>query len=134
MRIGSGPARLRHRRAALGDKARTNVDTALAGLTPPYLDCFAWLASYPLQPGIADPVSRLRPGDAGACDSRTRIFSNLRRADFIAEWKMGRHPGAGGQWPWTNAAIIVALCFTHAAAKHQQKLSRPAPSLICRRH
>src|SRR6195256_1044012 len=85
MRIGISARRAKTAAAALGDKDPHDVELMWPGLTPPYLDLFAWLEGRADKPVNRDPVP-FRPVMLAHAIENTD-FSNLDAADFIAEWK-----------------------------------------------
>src|SRR5712664_607577 len=85
MRIGISARLAKTAAAALGDKDPHDVELMWPGLTPPYLDLFAWLEGRTGKPVNLDPVP-FRPVMLAHAIENTD-FSNLNAADFIAEWK-----------------------------------------------
>jgi DNA ligase-1 len=85
MRIGISARLAKTAAAALGDKDPHDVELMWPGLTPPYLDLFAWLEGRAGKPVNLDPVP-FRPVMLAHAIENTD-FSNLDAADFIAEWK-----------------------------------------------
>src|SRR6202000_2431616 len=71
--------------AALGDKDAHDVELLWPGLTPPYLDLFAWLEGRGEKPVNRDPAP-FRPVMLAHAIEDTD-FANLNPADYIAEWK-----------------------------------------------
>jgi DNA ligase-1 len=85
MRIGISARLAKTAAAALGDKDAHEVELIWPGLTPPYLDLFAWLDGRGEKPVNLDPAP-FRPAMlAHAIEDAD--FSNLDAADYIAEWK-----------------------------------------------
>src|SRR6266853_4130870 len=85
MRIGISARLAKTAAAALGDKDPHDVELMWPGLTPPYLDLFAWLEGHADKPVNRDPVPFRPVMLAHAIENAD--FSNLDAADFIAEWK-----------------------------------------------
>src|SRR6266849_925287 len=85
MRIGISARLAKTAAAALGDKDPHDVELMWPGLTPPYLDLFAWLEGRTGKPVNLDPVP-FRPVMLAHAIEDTD-FANLDAADFIAEWK-----------------------------------------------
>jgi DNA ligase 1 len=85
MRIGISARLAKTAAAALGDKDPHDVELMWPGLTPPYLDLFAWLEGRAGKPVNLDPVP-FRPVMLAHAIENTD-FPNLDAADFIAEWK-----------------------------------------------
>jgi DNA ligase 1 len=85
MRIGVSTRLAKTAAAALGDKDPHDVELMWPGLTPPYLDLFAWLEGRADKPVNLDPAP-FRPVMLAHAIEDTD-FANLQPADFIAEWK-----------------------------------------------
>ena len=85
MRIGISARLAKTAAAALGDKDPHDVELMWPGLTPPYLDLFAWLEGRADKPVNLDPTP-FRPVMLAHAIEDTD-FANLDAADFIAEWK-----------------------------------------------
>jgi len=85
MRIGVSARLAKTAAAALGDKDPHEIELMWPGLTPPYLDLFAWLEGRSEKPVNLDPVP-FRPVMLAHAIEDTD-FANLDAADFIAEWK-----------------------------------------------
>src|ERR1700689_3207010 len=85
MRIGISARLAKTAAAALGDKDAHEVELIWPGLTPPYLDLFAWLEGRGEKPVNLDPAPFRPVMLAHAIEDAD--FANLDAADFIAEWK-----------------------------------------------
>ena len=85
MRIGVSARLAKTAAAALGGKDAHDVELMWPGLTPPYLDLFAWLEDRAPKPINLDPAP-FRPVMLAHAIEDTD-FANLDAADFIAEWK-----------------------------------------------
>src|SRR5438309_3523618 len=85
MRIGISARLAKTAAAALGDRDPHDVELMWPGLTPPYLDLFAWLEGRAEKPVNLDPAP-FRPVMLAHAIENTD-FANLETADFIAEWK-----------------------------------------------
>jgi len=85
MRIGISARLAKTAAAALGDKEAHDVELIWPGLTPPYLDLFAWLEGRGEKPVNLDPAP-FRPVMLAHAIEDTD-FANLDAADYIAEWK-----------------------------------------------
>jgi DNA ligase-1 len=85
LRIGVSARLAKTAVAALGDKDPHDIELIWPGLSPPYLDLFAWLEGRADKPSNLDPTPfrpvmlahALEDGDLAALDP----------ADFLAEWK-----------------------------------------------
>ena len=67
LRIGVSARLAKTAAAAFGDKDPHDVELVWPGLTPPYLELFAWLEGRGEEPVNLDPAP-VPSGDAGACD------------------------------------------------------------------
>ncbi|MFT4118071.1 cisplatin damage response ATP-dependent DNA ligase [Bradyrhizobium sp.] len=85
LRIGISARLAKTAAAALGDKDPHEVELIWPGLTPPYLDLFAWLEGRGEKPVNRDPAP-FRPVMLAHAIEDTD-FRNLDPADYIAEWK-----------------------------------------------
>jgi len=85
MRIGISARLAKTAAAALGDKDPHELELMWPGLTPPYLDLFAWLEGHAEKPENLDPVPFRPVMLAHAIEDAD--FASLDAADFIAEWK-----------------------------------------------
>jgi DNA ligase 1 len=85
MRIGVSARLAKTAAAALGDKDAHDVELIWPGLTPPYLDLFAWLEGRGEKPVNLDPAP-FRPVMLAHAIEDTD-FASLNPADYIAEWK-----------------------------------------------
>src|ERR1700687_4600570 len=71
--------------AALGGKDPHDIELMWPGLSPPYLDLFAWLEGRAEKPINLDPAPFRPVMLAHAIEDSD--FANLAAADFVAEWK-----------------------------------------------
>ena len=85
MRIGISARLAKTAAAALGNKDPHDVELIWPGLSPPYLDLFAWLEGRSEKPVNRDPTPFRPVMLAHAIEDAD--FANLDAADFIAEWK-----------------------------------------------
>src|ERR1700704_2561939 len=85
MRIGVSARLAKTAAAALGDKEPHDIELMWPGLSPPYLDLFAWLEGRAEKPVNRDPAPFRPVMLAHAVEDAD--FQNLDAADFIAEWK-----------------------------------------------
>ena len=85
LRIGISARLAKTAVAALGDKDVHDVELLWPGLTPPYLDLFAWLEGRGEQPINLDPAP-FRPVMLAHAIEDTD-FASLDASDYIAEWK-----------------------------------------------
>src|SRR5438477_1789857 len=85
MRIGISARLAKTAAAELGDKDPHDIELMRPGLTPPYLDLFAWLEGRAEKPVNLDPAPFRPVMLAHAIDEAD--FANLEASDFVAEWK-----------------------------------------------
>jgi DNA ligase-1 len=85
MRIGISARLAKTAVAELGGKDPHDIELMWPGLSPPYLDLFAWLEGRAEKPVNLDPTP-FRPVMLAHAIENTD-FANLDAADFIAEWK-----------------------------------------------
>jgi DNA ligase-1 len=85
MRIGISARLAKTAAAALGDKDAHEIELMWPGLTPPYLELFAWLEGRAAKPVNLDPAPFRPVMLAHAIEEAD--FAHLDAADFIAEWK-----------------------------------------------
>src|SRR3954447_386767 len=85
MRIGISARLAKTAAAALGDKDVHDVELMWPGLTPPYLDLFAWLEGRADKPVNLDPAPFRPVMLAQAIEDAD--FTNLDAAEYVAEWK-----------------------------------------------
>src|SRR3984885_6444319 len=85
MRIGISARLAKTAAAALGDKDAHEIELMWPGLTPPYLDLFAWLEGRAPKPVNLDPAPFRPVMLAHAIEDAD--FAHLDADDFIAEWK-----------------------------------------------
>jgi DNA ligase-1 len=85
MRIGISARLAKTAAAELGEKDPHELELMWPGLTPPYLDLFAWLEGRAEKPVNLDPVPFRPVMLAHAIEDAD--FAGLNAADFVAEWK-----------------------------------------------
>jgi DNA ligase 1 len=85
LRIGISVRLAKTAAAALGNKDPHDVELIWPGLTPPYLDLFAWLEGRADKPVNRDPAPFRPVMLAHAVEDED--FANMDAADYIAEWK-----------------------------------------------
>ncbi|GMP11591.1 MULTISPECIES: ATP-dependent DNA ligase [Bradyrhizobium] len=85
LRIGISARLAKTAAAALGDKDPHEVELIWPGLSPPYLDLFAWLEGRGEKPVNRDPAPFRPVMLAHAIEDSD--FAALDPADYIAEWK-----------------------------------------------
>jgi len=85
MRIGISARLAKTAAAALGNKDPHDVELMWPGLSPPYLDLFAWLEDRSEKPVNRDPTPFRPVMLAHAIEDSD--FAGLNASDFVAEWK-----------------------------------------------
>jgi len=85
MRIGVSARLAKTAVADLGGKTPNEIEEVWHGLTPPYIDLFAWLEGREDKPDATDPAPFHPAMLAHAIEDRD--FEILQPADFSAEWK-----------------------------------------------
>jgi DNA ligase-1 len=85
MRIGISARLAKTAAADLGGKDAHDIELMWPGLSPPYLDLFAWLEGHADKPVNLDPTPFRPVMLAHAIEDGD--FANLDASDFIAEWK-----------------------------------------------
>jgi DNA ligase-1 len=85
LRVGVSARLAKTAAAALGDHDVQEVELIWPGLTPPYLDLFAWLEGRADKPLSRDPVPYRPAMLAHALEDND--LAGLDPADFMAEWK-----------------------------------------------
>ncbi|MDI1266455.1 MAG: cisplatin damage response ATP-dependent DNA ligase [bacterium] len=85
MRIGISARLAKTAAAALGDKDAHDIELMWPGLSPPYLELFAWLDGRGDKPVNRDPAPFRPVMLAHAIEDSD--FAHLDPAEFIAEWK-----------------------------------------------
>ncbi len=85
MRIGISARLAKTAAAALGDKDPHDIELLWPGLTPPYLELFAWLEGRADKPVNLDPTPFRPVMLAHALEDID--FASMNAADYIAEWK-----------------------------------------------
>jgi DNA ligase 1 len=85
LRIGVSARLAKTAAAALGEKDAQEIELIWPGLTPPYLELFAWLEGRAEKPLNRDPVP-FRPAMLAHAIAAEE-FAGLDPADFMAEWK-----------------------------------------------
>ncbi|BAM86726.1 ATP-dependent DNA ligase [Bradyrhizobium oligotrophicum S58] len=85
LRIGISARLAKTAAAALGDKDPHEVELIWPGLSPPYLDLFAWLEGRGDKPVNRDPAPFRPVMLAHAVEDDD--FASMNAADYVAEWK-----------------------------------------------
>ena len=120
MRIGISARLAKTAAANLGGKDPHEIELMWPGLTPPYLDLFAWLEGRAEKPVNLDPAP-FRPVMLAHAIENTD-FINLDPARLHRGMEMGRHPSAGGERP-RHARSSARATLLAQRRRHHQKLS-----------
>src|SRR5580692_2728972 len=85
LRIGVSARLAKTAVAALSGTNAQDIELLWPGLSPPYLDLFAWLEGRAAKPASSDPAPFRPPMLAHALDDAD--LAALQAGDFLAEWK-----------------------------------------------
>ena len=85
LRIGVSARLAKTAVAALGNRQSDEIEILWPGLTPPYLDLFAWLEGRAEKPSTRDPAP-FRPAMLAHAAEESDL-SALNAVDYLAEWK-----------------------------------------------
>ncbi len=85
LRIGVSARLAKTAVAMLGNLEANDIEEVWHGLSPPYLDLFAWVEGREPKPDTRDPAPFRTPMLAHAIDDSD--FASLTPTDFTAEWK-----------------------------------------------
>ena len=85
LRIGVSTRLAKTAVAALGNRQSEEIEILWPGLTPPYLDLFAWLEGRAEKPSTRDPAP-FRPPMLAHAAEESDLYA-LNAADYLAEWK-----------------------------------------------
>jgi DNA ligase-1 len=126
MRIGISARLAKTAAAALGDKDPHEIELLWPGLTPPYLDLFAWLEGRGEKPVNRDPAPFRPVMLAHALEDAD--FASMNAADYIAEWKWDgiRVQAVAGRDAHDN---IVARLYSRTGEDITKSFPDLAPSL-----
>ena len=132
MRIGVSARLAKTAAAALGDKDPHEIELIWPGLTPPYLDLFAWLEGRGDKPVNLDPAPFRPVMLAHAIEDAD--FAGLDAADYIAEWKWDgiRVQAVSGRD--ARGHMHGAALFAHRRGHHQELSRSAAVAASARRH
>jgi DNA ligase 1 len=126
LRIGISARLAKTAAAALGDKDPHDIELLWPGLTPPYLDLFAWLEGRSDKPVNLDPAPFRPVMLAHAIEDAD--FTGMNAADYIAEWKWDgiRVQAVSGRDTHDN---IVARLYSRTGEDITKSFPDLAPSL-----
>jgi DNA ligase-1 len=126
MRIGISARLAKTAAAELGAKDPHDIELMWPGLSPPYLDLFAWLEGRAEKPVNLDPAP-FRPVMLAHAIEDTN-FSNIDASDYIAEWKWDgiRVQAVSGKDPHGS---IVARLYSRSGEDITKSFPDLLPSL-----
>ena len=122
LRIGVSARLAKTAVASLGGKDPDEIEILWPGLTPPYLDLFAWLEGRADKPSSLDPAPFRPPMLAHAAEEPD--LAALDAADFMAEWKWDgiRVQAVAG----TDERRLVARLYSRTG----EEISKSFPDLL----
>jgi len=122
LRIGVSARLAKTAVASLGGKDPDEIEILWPGLTPPYLDLFAWLEGRADKPSSLDPAPFRPPMLAHAAEEPD--LAALDAADFMAEWKWDgiRVQAVAG----TDEKRLVARLYSRTG----EEISKSFPDLL----
>jgi DNA ligase-1 len=122
LRIGVSARLAKAAVAALGASDAQEIELLWPGLTPPYIELFAWLEGRGEKPASRDPVSFRPPMLAHALDEPE--LAALDPGDFMAEWK----------WDGIRVQAVAAICDGNTLgrlySRTGENISKSFPDLI----
>src|SRR5262252_770286 len=123
LRIGVSARLAKTAAASLGDKRPDEIEILWPGLTPPYLDLFAWLEGRANKPSTRDPAPFRPPMLAHAAEEPD--LTALTAADYLAEWKWDgiRVQAVAG---YDEHGELVARLYSRTG----EEISRSFPDLL----
>ncbi|PYF04560.1 DNA ligase-1 [Rhodopseudomonas faecalis] len=123
LRIGISARLAKTAAAALGDQDPHDIELVWPGLTPPYLELFAWLEGRGDKPDNSDPAPFRPVMLAHAIEDAD--FAALDARDYIAEWKWDgiRVQAVSGQDP--DGAMVARLY-----SRSGEDISKSFPDLL----
>jgi DNA ligase-1 len=126
MRIGISARLAKTAAAELGAKQPHDIELMWPGLSPPYLDLFAWLEGRAEKPVNLDPAP-FRPVMLAHAIEDTN-FRNIDASDYIAEWKWDgiRVQAVSGKDPH---GTIVARLYSRSGEDITKRFPDLLPSL-----
>ena len=123
LRVGVSARLAKTAAAALGDKDADEIEVALAGPAPPYLDLFAWLEGRADKPASQDPAPFRPPMLAHAIEESD--LAALDPADYMRGMEMGRHSRAGRRRRRRDGGMVARL-YSRTGEDISGELSRSA--------
>ena len=123
LRIGVSARLAKTAVASLGNRESDEIEILWPGLTPPYLDLFAWLEGRANKPSTRDPAPFRPPMLAHAAEEPD--LTALTAADYLAEWKWDgiRVQAVAG---YDEHGELVARLYSRTG----EEISRTFPDLL----
>ena len=123
LRIGVSARLAKTAAASLGNRESDEIEILWPGLTPPYLDLFAWLEGRANKPSTRDPAPFRPPMLAHAAEEPD--LTALTAADYLAEWKWDgiRVQAVAG---YDEHGELVARLYSRTG----EEISRSFPDLL----
>src|SRR5215470_3589896 len=123
LRIGVSARLAKTAVASLGNRESDEIEILWPGLTPPYLDLFAWLEGRANKPSTRDPAPFRPPMLAHAAEEPD--LTALTAADYLAEWKWDgiRVQAVAG---YDEHGELVARLYSRTG----EEISRSFPDLL----
>src|SRR5215472_4477500 len=123
LRIGVSARLAKTAVASLGNRESDEIEILWPGLTPPYLDLFAWLEGRADKPSTRDPAP-FRPAMLAHAAEESDLTA-LNAADYLAEWKWDgiRVQAVAG---YDEHGELVARLYSRTG----EEISRSFPDLL----
>src|SRR5215813_4887563 len=123
LRIGVSARLAKTAVASLGNRESDEIEILWPGLTPPYLDLFAWLEGRSNKPSTRDPA-QFRPAMLAHAAEESDLIT-LNAADYLAEWKWDgiRVQAVAG---YDEHGELVARLYSRTG----EEISRSFPDLL----
>jgi DNA ligase-1 len=123
LRIGVSARLAKTAVASLGNRESDEIEILWPGLTPPYLDLFAWLEGRADKPSTRDPAP-FRPAMLAHAAEESDL-TTLNAADYLAEWKWDgiRVQAVAG---YDEHGELVARLYSRTG----EEISRSFPDLL----
>jgi DNA ligase-1 len=118
LRIGVSARLAKTAAAALSGTDAQDIELLWPGLTPPYVDLFAWLEGRAEKPASADPAPFRPPMLAHALDDAD--LAGLEASDFMAEWK----------WDGIRVQAVAAPPVARLYSRTGEDISKSFPDLL----
>jgi DNA ligase 1 len=118
LRIGVSARLAKTAAAALNGTDAQDIELLWPGLTPPYVNLFAWLDGRAEKPASSDPAAFRPPMLAHALDDAD--LAELEAGDFMAEWK----------WDGIRVQAVAAPPVARLYSRTGEDISKSFPDLL----